>query len=61
MRRHTVRFLASVLIWIGGVELFASFVAKMVLDVKLPHQEVFIAVLMVGFVSWIVSTLFYWK
>lgn len=61
MRRHTVRSLASVLIWIGGVELFASFVAKMVFDYRLPHQEIFIAMLMVGFVSWVFSTVFYWK
>lgn len=61
MRRHTVRSLASVMIWVGGVELFASFLSKMLFDYVIPYSQVFIALLLVGFVTWIVSTAFYWK
>ncbi|MFD2171499.1 hypothetical protein [Tumebacillus lipolyticus] len=61
MRRHTVRSLASIMIWVGGVELFASFLSKMLFDYVIPYSQVFIALLLVGFVTWIVSTAFYWK
>jgi len=61
MRRHTVRSLASIMIWIGGVELFASFLAKMLFDQVIPYSSVFIALLIVGLATWVLSTLFYWK
>ncbi|MBL0388754.1 hypothetical protein JJB07_19315 [Tumebacillus sp. ITR2] len=61
MRRQTVRSLSSIAIWIGGVELFASFLSKMIFDYRIPYSEVFIALLVVGLASWVLTTLFYWK
>ncbi|KEO82044.1 hypothetical protein [Tumebacillus flagellatus] len=61
MRRQTVRSLASITIWIGGVELFASFLSKMIFDYRIPYSEVFIGLLILGLVSWVLTTLFYWK
>lgn len=61
MRRHTVRTLASSMIWIGGVELFASFLTKMIFDHVIPYSAFFIGMLLVGFAVWIISTVFYWK
>jgi hypothetical protein len=61
VRRHTVRSLASIMIWVGGVELFASFLTKMLFDYVIPYSQLFIALLMIGFLTWIVSTVFYWK
>ncbi|MCX7568367.1 hypothetical protein OS242_00075 [Tumebacillus sp. DT12] len=61
MRRHTVRTLASSMIWIGGVELFASFLTKMIFDFVIPYSAFFIGLLLVGFAAWIISTVFYWK
>jgi hypothetical protein len=61
LRRHTVRFLASIMIWIGGVELFASFLTKVLFDHVIPYSAFFIGLLIVGLVSWILSILFQWK
>lgn len=49
------------MIWIGGVELFASFLTKMIFDFVIPYSAFFIALLLVGFAAWIISTVFYWK
>ncbi|ASS75831.1 hypothetical protein CIG75_13080 [Tumebacillus algifaecis] len=61
MRRQTIRSLASIMIWVGGVELFASFLTKMLFDYVIPYSQVFIALLLIGFVTWIVSIVFHWK
>jgi hypothetical protein len=61
LRRQTVRSLASIMIWIGGVELFASFLSKILFDYRIPYSEVFIGLLIVGLASWIFTTVFYWK
>ena len=60
LRRQTVRTLASVMIWIGGVELFASFLTKMVFDytVLVPYSPLFVAILIVGLAAWILANVF---
>ncbi|MGB8955930.1 MAG: hypothetical protein WCC10_11190 [Tumebacillaceae bacterium] len=60
LRRQTVRTLASVMIWIGGVELFASFLTKIVFDytVLVPYSPIFVAILIVGFAAWILANVF---
>ncbi|ARU62333.1 hypothetical protein EV586_1104 [Tumebacillus sp. BK434] len=59
MRRQTIRSLASIMIWVGGVELFASFLTKMLFDYVIPFSQVFIAMLLIGFATWIISTAFF--
>ena len=60
LRRQTVRTLASVMIWIGGVELFASFLTKMVFDytVLVPYSPLFVAILIGGLAAWILANVF---
>lgn len=47
------------MIWVGGVELFASFLTKMLFDYVIPFSQVFIAMLLIGFATWIISTAFF--
>ncbi|MGZ4107100.1 MAG: hypothetical protein ACXVDE_05725 [Tumebacillaceae bacterium] len=61
MRRHTVRSLASILIWIGGVELFASFLTRVLFHMTIPYSSIFIGLLLVGFFTWVFTTAFYQK
>jgi hypothetical protein len=55
LRRDNVRTLGAILIWIGGVELFGSFLTKMIFDKTIPYSQVFVSMLLLGFTMWIGS------
>ncbi|GIM47496.1 hypothetical protein DNHGIG_30450 [Collibacillus ludicampi] len=52
MRRHSLRSLASILIWIGAVEIAACFLAKMLFHFTAfqAYNPIFFAAILVGIV-----------
>ncbi|MHB1682013.1 MAG: hypothetical protein ACYCYO_04180 [Bacilli bacterium] len=57
MRNHLVRSAASVLIWIGGIEVASSFVAKQLFNYSLTFTPYFFALGLLGLLMLLIARL----
>ncbi|MCL6631672.1 MAG: hypothetical protein K6T63_03490 [Alicyclobacillus herbarius] len=55
MRRHRLHAIALILMWIGGIELVAGFLAKVWFEVTVQWTPVFFLALLVGIVLYVIS------
>ncbi len=55
LRRHRLHAIALILMWIGGIELVAGFLAKVWFEVTVQWTPVFFLALLVGIVLYVIS------
>jgi hypothetical protein len=55
LRRHRLHAIALILIWIGGLEVVASFLAKMWFQFTVQMTPIFFLVLLMGIVLYVVA------
>ncbi len=57
MRNHLIRSAATVLIWIGGIEVVSSFVVKQLFNYDLSFTPYFLAMGLLGLLMLVVARL----
>lgn len=55
MRRHQIQLFAIIFMWVGAVEVVASFLVHYLFAFDIPYTPVFFLLLMVGLVSYMLT------
>ncbi|QSO53864.1 hypothetical protein JZ785_08690 [Alicyclobacillus curvatus] len=55
MRRHQIQAVALILMWIGAVEVVASFLVHYWFEYNIPYTSLFFLALMLGVVTYLVT------